>query len=128
MPATDIPRSLPNESLKSLFVSLMSMLPEDTSPRVIVVKPEVPAPTPVRPNGTKAAPSRPTYDPAFVALTELATVLAIRDQDTVATFGRDVAGVLQSALRDREHVHPVAVSRLTYYLLSLLKASTVRFI
>ena len=103
----------------------MSMLPEDTSPRVIVVKSDVPAPTPIRPNGTKVAPTQTSYDPSFVYLTELATVLALRDEATVAAFGRQIAEALQSGIRDADHLHPVAVSRLTYYLLSLLKASNV---
>ena len=101
------------------------MLPEDSTPRVIVVKSEMPAPTPVRPNGTKAPSSQPIYDPALVGLMELATVLSTGSGDIVAALGKDVADALQSALRNAESLHPVAVSRLSYYLLTLLKASNV---
>lgn len=101
------------------------MLPEDASPRVIVVKPELPAPTPVRPNGTKATNVQPLYDPAIVCLMELATVVATRNDETVKILGAEVANALQSAVRDAERLHPVAVSRLSYYLLHLLKASNV---
>ena len=118
-------RSLPVETLKSLIMSLLSMLPEDSSPRALAVKSELPSPTAVRPNGTKVTPAQPVYDPAFVCLTELATVLAIRDEETIESFGREVAGVLQTAIREADHLHPVSVSRLSYYLLKLLRASNV---
>lgn len=101
------------------------MLPEDSSPRVIVVKPEMPAPTPVRPNGAKAPPAGPSYDPAFVCLLELATIFATRDDNTMVALGKDVAEALQSAIRDADRLHPVAVSRLSYYLLTLLRSSSV---
>jgi len=103
----------------------MSMLPEDASPRVITVKPEVPAPTPVRPNGLKATSALPAYDAGFVCLIELATVLAIRDQESIEVIGGSVANVLQAAIRDADRLHPFAVSRLCYYLLCLLRASNV---
>ncbi|KAF1347875.1 hypothetical protein BDV97DRAFT_298439 [Delphinella strobiligena] len=115
---------MPVESLRSFTALLLEQVPEDpASPRVIVVKPQLPAPTPVRPNGQKVQPAQPTYDPAFVCMLELATILAIRDEDTVAALGKAVAESLESAIRDSERLHPVAVSRATYYILSLLKAS-----
>ncbi|GAB7355078.1 hypothetical protein MBLNU459_g5665t1 [Dothideomycetes sp. NU459] len=116
---------MPVESLKSFSAAILSHVPEDeASPRVIVVKPQLPAPTPLRPNGQKAPqPARPIYDPAFVCLLELATVLAMRDEQTMLALGKDVAESLQSAIRDSDRLHPVAVSRASYYLLNLLKAS-----
>ena len=101
------------------------MLPEDASPRVITVKPEVPALTPLRPNGVKPASALPTYDAGFVCMIELATVLAIRDQESIEAIGGNVANVLQSAIRDANRLHPFAVSRLCYYLLCLLRTSNV---
>jgi len=101
------------------------MLPEDANPRVIVVKPEVPAPTPIRPNGPKAVSVQTPYNPSLVCLLELATVIAIRDEGTVKAFGKEVAEVLQNAIRDADHLHPVAASRLCYYIFCILKASNV---
>lgn len=115
---------MPVESLRSFTAALLSQMPEDeASPRVITVKTQMPAPTPVRPNGQKVQPTQPTYDPAFVCLLELATILSMRDRDTTAALGKEVAEALESAIRDSQRLHPVAVSRATYYLLSLLKVS-----
>ncbi|KAK4494195.1 hypothetical protein PRZ48_014493 [Zasmidium cellare] len=114
---------LPVESLKSLTMSLLSHLPEQDSPRVIAVKPELPAPTPVRTNGTKSRDEPPVYNPAVVYVLELATILALRDEDTITALGSEVAGALQTVIRDADHLHPVALSRTVFYLLSLLRAS-----
>ena len=115
---------LPVESLKSLTLSLLSHLPEHDSPRVIAVKPEMPAPTPVRANGPKAAGvEQPVYDPAVVYVLELATILALRDEETITALGSDVSKALQSVISDADRLHPVAVSRTVFYLLSLLRAS-----
>lgn len=101
-------------------------MPEDeSSPRVIVVKAPVAAPTAIRPNGQKVQPAQPVYDPAFVCLLELATVFTMRDGETVAALGKEVAEQLQAAVRDADRLHPVVVSRASYYLLSLLRASEV---
>ena len=117
---------MPVESLKSFVSSLLSQVPEDeASPRVIVVKPPVHAPTPVRPNGQKPESTQPAYDPALVCLLEVATTLATRDSETVSALGKEIADTLQSAIRDSERLHPIAVSRASYYLLKLLKASDV---
>lgn len=113
------------DSLKALTAALLAQIPEDASPRVIVVKPEVAAPTPVRPNGVKPQGSQPAYDPAYVCLLELATVLVMRDEQTLAALGKEVAEALQLAVRDSGRQHPVTVSRTSYYLLSLLRASDV---
>ncbi|KAH0055891.1 Sec7-domain-containing protein, partial [Aureobasidium melanogenum] len=106
--------------------SLLSYLPPDdveNSPKVIVVKPPVASPTPIRPNGQKPQPNTPDYDPALVCVLELATVLATRDQDSMSTIGKDVAQTLKSVVHDADGLHPVTVGRASYYLLNLLKAS-----
>ncbi|KAL1389489.1 cytohesin-2 [Phyllosticta capitalensis] len=127
--ACDLPEILahisrmPVEALHSLVQTLLSQLPEDSSPRVIVVRPELPAPSPVRPNGNKVKPKGPVYDPSLVFALELATVLVLRDADTVERLGKDVADALQSLVRDYSNIHPLTLSRSVYYLLRLLRAS-----
>jgi brefeldin A-resistance guanine nucleotide exchange factor 1 len=114
---------LPVESLKSLTVALLGSLPEDESPRVISVKPEVPSSQSTRGSTAKTTADAPSYDPALVYVLELATILALRDEETISTLGADAAEALQVAIRDAEHLHPVALSRAVFYLLSLLRAS-----
>ncbi|KAK5164735.1 hypothetical protein LTR04_001630, partial [Oleoguttula sp. CCFEE 6159] len=114
---------MPLDSLKSLVSSLISQIPEDNSPRVIVVKPELPAPSPVRPNGQKPRLNTPAYDPRLAYVLELATILALRDRETIESLGKEVADALQTVIRDASSVHPVVVSRAAYYLLSLLRTS-----
>ncbi|KAJ8611703.1 hypothetical protein MRB53_037814 [Persea americana] len=114
---------LPLSALKVFVGRLLDRLPDDTSPRVIVVKPDLPAPTPVRANGQKAKTSEPVYDPSIVFILELATILAARDPETTATIGKDVADALQTVVRDATHMHPVVSARAVYYLLSFLRAS-----
>ena len=116
---------LPAESLKSLIQTLLSLLPDDTLPRVIVVKPEMPQPKPIRPNGIKASLSKPAYDPSLLLILEYATSLALRDRITIETLGKQVADALQSSLRESGNLHPEIVSRLGYCLFSLLHASNV---
>ncbi|KAM3424650.1 hypothetical protein BST61_g6638 [Cercospora zeina] len=114
---------LPIDSLKSLTMSLLSHLPEQDSPRVIAVKPELPAPTPLRGNGTKVRDEPPAYNPAVVYVLELGTILALRDEETITALGPEVAEALTSVTRDTDRLHPVALSRTVFYLLSLLRAS-----
>lgn len=114
---------MPLEVLKSFLTILLEQIPEETSPRVIVVKADLPPQSP-RPNGSKTASSkRPAYDPSQVYVLELATVLATRDRETVEEVGKDVAGALQTIIRDASNTHPVVVSRAAYYLLALLRTS-----
>ncbi|KAF2645418.1 Sec7-domain-containing protein [Massarina eburnea CBS 473.64] len=113
---------LPVESLRSLLMSLLEQIPEDGSPRVIVVKPEMPPPNP-RTNGNRAKPNRPTYDPSLVFVLELATMLAVRDEETVKELAKDVADALSTVIRNASKLHPVVIARAVYYLLVLLKAS-----
>ncbi|KAF2198263.1 Sec7-domain-containing protein [Delitschia confertaspora ATCC 74209] len=114
---------LPVDSLKFLLKSLLQQIPEDGEPRVIVVKPEVPPPPSPRSNGNKSKLGRPAYDPSLVFVLELATVLALRDEETVRELAKDVTEALQSIIRDASKLHPVVVARSVYYLLILLKAS-----
>ena len=115
---------LPPEALKALVTTLLSRLPEDSSPKIIAVKPDIAAPTPVRPNGTaKAKQVGLTYDPSLVFVLEMSTLLASRDTTTMAECGKDLASALQSVVRDSSHVHPVTLSRAVFYLLSFLRAS-----
>lgn len=115
---------LPIESLRSLLDSLLRHLPEDGSPRVIAVKPEIPGPSPRAP-GPRQKGKGPVYDPSLVFVLELATVLALRDDETVKELAKDVIDALASVIRDATKHHYVVVARSVYYLLSLLKASNV---
>ncbi|KAF2744238.1 Sec7-domain-containing protein [Sporormia fimetaria CBS 119925] len=114
---------LPVESLRSLLMSLLDHLPEDDSPRVMVVKPELPNSPTSRTNGSKAKLNRPVYDPALVFVLELATVLALRDNETVQELAKEVIDALDTVIRDAPRLHPVVIARSVYYQLSLLKAS-----
>lgn len=113
---------LPIDSLRSLIDSLLAQIPEDSSPRVIVVKPELPQPSPVRPNG-RSRFNAPVYDPTLVFVLELATLLALRDRETVRELGKDIADALQSVVQNAANIHYVAISRVVYYLLRVLEAS-----
>jgi golgi-specific brefeldin A-resistance guanine nucleotide exchange factor 1 len=88
-----------------------------------VVKPELP-PTSPRTSGRRKA-NAPVYDPTLVFVLELATVLALKDEESVRELGKDVAGALQSVIRNASNLHFVAISRVVYYLLSLLRESGV---
>lgn len=117
-----MPSRTPIEALQSLLDSLLAQIPEDSSPRVITVKPDLPAPSPLRPNGSKARTQGSQYDPSLVFALELATIVALRDAETVEKLGKSVADALQTVLRDN-NVHPVVLSRTVYYLLKLLRGS-----
>jgi brefeldin A-resistance guanine nucleotide exchange factor 1 len=47
----------------------------------------------------------------------------MRDAETVEALGKDLANALQSVIRNASNYHDVVISRVTYYLLSLLRAS-----
>jgi brefeldin A-resistance guanine nucleotide exchange factor 1 len=112
---------LPVESLKTLTLALLAQLPQQDSPPLTTVKPENHAPQ--GRNGSKGGVEQPVYNPAVVYVLELATILALRDEVTITTLGADVADALQSVVRDAERLHPIALSRTVFYLLSLLRAS-----
>ena len=116
-------KSLPLSSVASLVESLIELLPEDSTPAVIVVKHEKPASRPA--NGKD--PNRPSYDPAMIYLLELATILSLRDQKTLEAVGEALATSLQAFIRDARNLHPLALSRIITYLLNLLRLSHVWF-
>lgn len=114
---------LPPEVRQSLVQALLDLLPEQSSPVVIVVKPDQPRPAPIRTNGHRNSPSGPAYDPALVFVLELVTILASQDPESVALMGQAVADALQNVVRDATNVHPLVLSRAVFYLLYLLNAS-----
>ncbi|KAI8942638.1 hypothetical protein NX059_000692 [Plenodomus lindquistii] len=113
---------LPVDSLRSLLTSLLEHIPEDGSPRVIVVKPEIPGASP-RTGVPRQKGKGPLYDPSLVFVLELATVLALRDDETVRELAKDVIDALSTVIRDASKHHYVVIARSVYYLLSLLNAS-----
>ena len=56
---------------------------------------------------------------------ELATVLTLRDEQTLASLGESLATTLQTFTRDAKNLHPLTVSRVVSYLLNLLRLSHV---
>ena len=83
----------------------MSQLPEDNTPAVIVVKPERPRPV-SRNSNTRVDPNQPKYDPSMVFILELATVLTLRDKETLEALGETLATTLQTLVRDAKSLHP----------------------
>lgn len=116
---------MPVDGLKSLVQALLEHLPKESSPVVIVVKPDKPNLTPVRTNGHRSTSQGLLYDPSMVYLLELATIIALRDSETIAAVGEVVADALQNVVRDAANTHPLVVSRAVFYLLHLLNASQV---
>ncbi|PGH26999.1 hypothetical protein AJ80_01383 [Polytolypa hystricis UAMH7299] len=115
-------RSMPVASVASLVNSLLSQLP-DTSPAVIVVKPERPQVQNPRSLRGKADPSRAGYEPGVVYFLELATRLILRDKETVQELGEGLTASLQNFVRDAKNMHSLTVSRVVCYLLDLLRCS-----
>lgn len=110
-------------ALEPLTKALLAQLPEDPSSAIITVKSDNSPAAPL--NGQKYSADSPVYDPAVVYLLELSTVLALRDEETVAKLGSDVAEALQNVIRDSSNHHSTTVSRAAFYLLNLLRASYV---
>ncbi|OCT44515.1 hypothetical protein CLCR_05345 [Cladophialophora carrionii] len=113
--------SLPPTQIKYLVSALLSQL-EESSP-VVTVKPERPIPVTVRVNGHRMPKAGPEYDPGTVFLLELATLLTLRDEQTIAAAGEQLTGSLQNAVRDASNLHPLAAARVVHYLLELLRYS-----
>jgi brefeldin A-resistance guanine nucleotide exchange factor 1 len=117
---------MPVGALKPLIQALLAQVPDDPTSIVIGVRSETEAQTsPASPNGQRLASSGPTYDPATIYLLEFCTILALRDSETVATIGADVAEALQNVMRNPTSYHSIMVSRTMFYLLHLLHASYV---
>ena len=104
--------------------ALLSQLPEDNTPAVIVVKPERPSPVP-RPSSARIDPNQPKYDPSMIFVLELATILTLRDEKTLEALGETLATTLQTLVREAKNLHPLTVSRVVSYLLNLLRLSHV---
>ena len=117
--------AMPTPSLNSLVHALLEQLPEESSPVVIVVKPDRPTPAPIKTNDHQTDPHGLVYDPSVVFVLELATILAMRDDEAVSMVGEAVADALQTTIRNFANTHPLIVSRAVFYLLHLLKASRV---
>ena len=111
------------ESVSLVVESLLSQLPEESAPAVIVVKPERPSPA-SRANG-KADASQSKYDPGMMYLLELATIITLRDDETLEALGERLLTSLQAFIRDARNLHSLALSRIIYYLLNLLRLSHV---
>lgn len=118
---------MPLDSLQALQQALFATLPEDASPPVINVKQDLPPPSPARPqtsNGVKKTNlAGAGYSPQLVFVLELATLLALRDDEAMTALGREVAEALHSVVRDASNVHPSIISRVVYYLLAVLRES-----
>lgn len=105
-----------------LVEALLAILPEEGSPLII----HTPDPKTIPPNvNTTFLDKTPKYDAAIVYVLELATCLAMRDEETIVALGKQVADTLQSILRNAAYAHHIIVSRTIYYLLSLLQESHV---
>ncbi|KAJ9269863.1 hypothetical protein DTO212C5_4037 [Paecilomyces variotii] len=113
-------KTLPLSSLTALTDALLSELP-DESPAVIVVKPERPTSSASRFSTGKPNTDGPIYNPNMVYILELATLLSLRDDETMQAIGENVAGSLRDIVRDSQNFHPLVISRVVSYLLSLLR-------
>lgn len=106
-----------------LVNALLSQLPnlddDDDDENVVILKSEYSSPT----NGTHTVNKGPTYDPAVVYVLEFATSLVLRDESTVAAYGKILAETLTGIIRNSSRAHNIVVSRVVYYLFSLLQAS-----
>ncbi|MCJ1288215.1 GDP/GTP exchange factor for ARF [Xylographa opegraphella] len=114
--------TLPPKPLAALTHALLNQIPEESSPAVIVVKPEPGSSNP-KVNGQSQSLITPSYDPSVVYILEISTMFAIRDQVSTATIGQDVAEALQNIVRNAANNHSLIVSRAVFYLLTLLSAS-----
>lgn len=114
---------MPVEGRQVLLQTLLHLLPEQSSPLVISVKPEQPRPSAIRTNGHRLRPNSSSYDPSMVFILEIATLIATRDSQSIALMGEAVVDALQSVVRDSANTHLLALSRSIYYLLFLLEAT-----
>ncbi|KAL8868851.1 MAG: hypothetical protein Q9174_004711, partial [Haloplaca sp. 1 TL-2023] len=113
---------MPLRATKDLTLALIEQLPQESSPVVIVVKPERPAAAP-KTNGQRQGNRGPAYDPSLLYVLELLTVLAIRDDASFAEVGELVADALQNVVRNAANTHFMVLSRAVFYLLLLLEKS-----
>ena len=116
---------MPLRATKDLTLALVEQLPQESSPVVIVVKPERPAIAP-KTNGQRQGNRGPAYDPAPLYVLELLTVLATRDGASFAEVGELVADALQNVVRNAANTHFMVLSRAVFYLLLLLEKSATQ--
>lgn len=76
-------------------------------------------------NGHSVISNDLKYDPGVAFILEFCTLLATRDDETIATSGKQVFDTLQGILRDASSWHTITVSRAAFYALKVLKASYV---
>ncbi|ROT34831.1 Sec7 domain-containing protein [Sodiomyces alkalinus F11] len=107
------------EDLGPLVDALLATLPSEQNATMITLKPEAVSSAPQRDLGEHDN----YYDPTLLFALEFVTSLALRDNDTIGSFGAKVVEALQVILRDANQHHIVTVSRATYYLFCLLRAS-----
>lgn len=110
------------ESSQYLIAALLSQLPDDPSSTIIAVKSDNNA---ASVNGQKTIGDGPIYDPAFVYVLELCTVLTLKDNDSIRQSGAEVSEALQNVIRDSANYHPTLIARAVFYLLNILHASYV---
>ncbi|KAI4248575.1 MAG: hypothetical protein LQ352_005900 [Teloschistes flavicans] len=116
---------MPPRGTKDLTLALLEQLPQESSPVVIVVKPERPAAAP-KTNGQRQGNRGPAYDPSLLFVLELLTVLAVRDNASFAEVGELVADALQNVIRNATNTHFMVLSRAVFYLLLLLEKSAAQ--
>jgi brefeldin A-resistance guanine nucleotide exchange factor 1 len=114
-------RKLPPSSTALFVKALLDQIPENSHEAVITVKQEGMPDAPS--NGHNAAASPLKYDPTVAFVLEIATRLAVTDEDSVDAVGTEVFDTVQGILRDSTQWHPITVSRATFYALKLLRAS-----
>ncbi|QMW45171.1 hypothetical protein G4B11_008591 [Aspergillus flavus] len=112
-------KSLPLSTVSTVVDTVLTLLPEESAPAVIVVKSERPS----RSANGRLDANKSNYDPGMIYLLELATILALRDQTTLEAVGERLLASLQAFMRDARNLHPLALSRIIYYLLNLLRLS-----
>lgn len=111
--------NLPVDALQPIIHALLSEIPEDPSLTIIAISDGPSANS----NEPKTINDGPEYDPAFVYILELCTVLALRDNETLQALGSTVSEVLQNVVRDSANHHSTVVGRVVFYLFILLHAS-----
>ena len=62
-----------------------------------------------------------SYDPSMLFLLEMATCLAIRDENSMRDLSVEVIGYCTEILRQRKHLHPIWIERSLICLLVLKK-------
>jgi brefeldin A-resistance guanine nucleotide exchange factor 1 len=102
--------------MSALLESVVIDAPEDPDPTT---------PTKIKVDGSASmngqeAKDKP-YDPSILFLLEMATSLAIRDEESMKTLSAEVAEYCTEILRQRKHLHPILLERSLIYLLVLKK-------